>query len=125
MTALADGTAIITIDYKGVSVSINILVAQTPSHNYSAIIVGDDTIYKSRTKTYSCSFYDNDQEVPLSGIFSVTDTNGKPTTMATIISQGYNNCVLRGDSIGSVMLIVTDTTGSVSTSKKIQIKSAL
>lgn len=125
LTAMEDGTSIITVDYKGVSVSINILVAQTPSHNYSAIITGDDIIYKSRTKTYSCNFYDSDQEVPLSGIFSVTDVEGNPTTMATIISQGNNTCVLRGDSIGSVKFIVTDTTGSITTSKKIQIKSAL
>ncbi|MBX4152258.1 Ig-like domain-containing protein [Paenibacillus lautus] len=125
LTALADGMATISIDYKGVSVSIELMVESSPSHNYSAVINGDDFIYKSRSKAYTCHFYDDNQSVLLDGVFSVTDLEGNPTTLATILSQGNNTCTVRGDVIGYFLLVVTETTGAITVNKKIAVKSAL
>lgn len=125
LTALADGISIISINYKGVSLDVDVVVKSSPSHNYSAVINGDDFIYKSRSKTYTCHFYDDNQSVSLDGVFKVTDLDGNPTALATIVSQGNNICVVRGDVIGTFLLIVTDTGGTITTSKKIAVKSAL
>ncbi|MBT2759852.1 Ig-like domain-containing protein [Paenibacillus sp. ISL-20] len=125
VTALADGTSTISITYQDVSVSIGVIVEPPPTHNYSVIITGDDSIYKSRSKSYYCAFYDNGQPVSLSGVFKITDINNNPTSVAVIESQSNNTCVVRGDMIGTALLTVTDTVGLVSSSKKIQIKSAL
>ncbi|MNH66534.1 Bacterial Ig-like domain (group 2) [compost metagenome] len=125
ITGVTSGTAVITISYKDVEIKINIQVEQVQSHNYSAVITGDSTITKGRTKTYTCNFYDNGSLIAMDGLFRLTDINGNATSIATITSQGNNSCVVRGDSLGYVLLIVEDVNGLVRTEKTIQIKSAI
>lgn len=125
ITGVTSGTAVITILYKEVEIKINIQVEQVQSHNYSIVIAGDNTITKGRTKTYTCSFFDNGSPVPMDGLFRLTDINGNATPLATITSQGNNSCIVRGDSLGYISLIVEDANGLARTDKTIQIKSAI
>lgn len=123
--AINEGTAVIAVVYKNVSINIDVTVSQVPVNNYSVIIAGDSTVYRARTKVYSCTFYDNGSPIDMSGAFRLTDVNGNPTSATTITQQSNNTCTVRGDALGTVILHVIDSTGTIKAEKSIQIKSAL
>lgn len=125
LDALSEGTAVITVVYKDVNVNVSVTVSQVPVNNYSVIITGDSTVYKTRTKVYSCTYYDNGLPIDMVGTFKLTDVNGNPTLAATITQQSNNTCTVRGDALGTVILHVIDSTGTIKAEKSIQIKSAI
>ncbi|OZB98024.1 Ig-like domain-containing protein [Paenibacillus sp. XY044] len=125
ITGISDGQATVTVGYKDVYMIIEVTISVVESHNYSVMINGDTTITKSKSKSYNCVFCDNGTEVHISGLFRLTDLNGNSTSSAIITSQSNNACSVRGDSIGYVLLHVESDDGLISSSKQIQIKSAI
>lgn len=125
IAGISDGQATVTVEYKEVYATIDVTVSAVESHNYSVIINGDSTITKTKSKPYSYVFYDNGTEVSISGLFRLTDLNGNPTSSAAITSQLGNSCTVRGDLLGYVLLHIVSDDGLISSSKQIQIKSAI
>ncbi|MWV44968.1 hypothetical protein GRF59_15200 [Paenibacillus sp. HJL G12] len=125
ISAISEGNATINVSYKDISTTLDVVVVPLQTHNYSVVINGDVSITKSKTKAYSCEFYDNELAVQMDGVFSLTDVNNKPTSLATITTQSNNSCIIRGDSIGYILLHVSNADGSVTMTKQIQIKSAI
>ncbi|KAA9007385.1 hypothetical protein F4V43_02540 [Paenibacillus spiritus] len=60
-----------------------------------------------------------------SATFSITGLDNSSTTYASLISQANNTCVIKGNSVGYVLLHVVSNDGSLSAEKKIWIKSAI
>lgn len=123
------GQCTVTASYKNVTASIAINITPTRNNNYTVTISGDDSIVASRTKKYSCQFYNNGVSYTGESFFYITAEDGvSDTKLATIVSQDsvLNSCEIKaGRELGSFILHVKNTNGLSATSKKIKVKSLL
>ncbi|MFI2856800.1 Ig-like domain-containing protein [Paenibacillus sp. JSM ZJ436] len=125
VSPVSEGSCTIEAVYLGIVLTLNINIGAIQSDNYTAIISGDENVYLNKTKDYSCNFYNNELSVPLVGVFSLTNLDGSPTTLASITAIQGNVCTVKGLKIGTVLLTCGNASNNVSTSKTIKIRSAL
>lgn len=123
LTPISEGLTSITVQFKDIQTVINIEVVQEQAHNYAVEIVDDSSnpfvIYRGRTKGFRCVFKNNGVAYEDVGVFSLVTSS----SIAAIISQDSNRCVLQGNSIGKVILKVVGSHSE--TTKEITIKSII
>lgn len=97
----------------------------TPSPNLlSLIISGDPDIRTTQTKTWTIALYDNAALIPIQPTtWSVTDINGNPTDIVSIISQTHESITIKGNVLGKFILgctLVSDAT--IKTTIEVRVK---
>lgn len=129
ITPLKEGSAIIRVRFKDLLAEIHINIDSVISDNFSAVINGEDIIKYNIAKTYQAQFFNNGNLVNVNCRFWITAEDGvSQTNLAAIDQQDSvsNTCTVRAsDKLGYILLHVEDSSGLISTSKKIRIKSLL
>ncbi|WP_440118459.1 hypothetical protein [Paenibacillus sp. QZ-Y1] len=93
------GETEITINYKGISTNLMIVVVDSISNDYSVTITGNDSIKSGREGVYTCEFYLNGSPWQDEGLFVLSSDDGvTPSKFASIVSQGNNKCTIKAAS---------------------------
>ncbi|WP_342422355.1 hypothetical protein [Paenibacillus sp. FSL E2-0178] len=126
ITPLKIGTAVVTVKFKSVSISIEINVTEEILHTYSCEIVGPEEMKVSRSQVYSAKFYRNGVEYSDESTFTLTsDDDVSSTKLATLSIHDItaNTCTLvAASTVGYVKLHVAGQNGFSTTNKRIRIK---
>jgi hypothetical protein len=86
----------ITINYKGISETIRILVVDSIRNEYSVTVSGNDSIKSGREGTYTSEFHLNGSPWIDEGLFVLSSEDGvTPSKYASITSQGNNKCTIK------------------------------
>lgn len=120
ITGVSAGTITITVSAKGQTQIVNVEVSAIPQDNFTAEIVGEDSIINNSTKTYTAIFKNNGVEIT-DMIATVTSSN---TSLATIVTFSGNTFDVKADRTnkGYVTINVVSSEISIAASKEIQIK---
>lgn len=90
------GETEITINYKGISEHIRILVLDNIRNEYSATVSGNDSIKSGREGIYTSEFQLNGSPWQDEGLFVLYSDDGvTPSKYASIASQGNNKCTIK------------------------------
>ncbi|MGV2885481.1 Ig-like domain-containing protein [Paenibacillus taichungensis] len=124
------GSCSIQVSGKGVSASIDLNIIEDLTPNYTAEIIGEDSIYNNRTSTYTVTFRNNGSEVADTSRFWITALDGKSTDLAVIESQNFSNgtCVVKSNNnrkLGTFTLHVENSNGLSTGKKDIRVKSLI
>ncbi|WP_339198562.1 hypothetical protein MKY95_10125 [Paenibacillus sp. FSL P4-0176] len=93
------GETEITINYKGLSENIRVLVVDSIRNEYSATVSGNDSIKSGKEGTYACEFQMNGSPWQDEGLFVLTSDDGiSPSKYVSITSQGNNKCTIKAAS---------------------------
>lgn len=86
--------------YKGTEKIINYTIQNNYNLNHQAIIEGKSTINLGKTQEYLCYFYTNGQLVSSDFNFSIEDSYGNPSNLASIVNQDKtkNSCTIKASS---------------------------
>ncbi|WP_336764969.1 Ig-like domain-containing protein [Paenibacillus sp. USHLN196] len=130
VSGIQKGSCSIQVSGKGVSTSIELNIIEELTPNYTAEILGEDSIYLNRTSTYTAIFRNNGSEIADTSRFWITALDGKSTDLAVIESQNPSNrtCVVKSNNnrkLGSFTLHVENSNGLSTGKKDIKVKSLI
>ncbi|MGM1044878.1 MAG: Ig-like domain-containing protein [Bacillota bacterium] len=129
VTPHSTGSVRVTVSLSdNITAYIDIQITETTSYNYSVDIIGEESIRIGRTSTYTCQFMNNGEHIFDESTFSLTSSDGSPTSLASIVSQDSktNICTIKANDkqmYGEVLLHVSNLNGLSTGNKKIKIKS--
>ncbi|MFS0857341.1 Ig-like domain-containing protein [Paenibacillus taichungensis] len=131
VSGVQKGSCNIQVSGKGVSASIELNIIEELIPNYTAEIIGEDSIYTNRTSTYTVTFRNNGSEVADTSKFWISTLDGKSTTdLAVIESQNSTTrtCVVKSNNnrkYGSFILHVENSNGLSTGKNEIKVKSLI
>ena len=131
ITPIITGTCTITATYGLLSDTISISVVSGNQNNYTVSISGSNIIKITQTNQYTCAFKNNGVLYNTTPTWSLFASDGiSSTTLATISSfnNSNNTCDIKANSLnkyGSIILVVANSTGTITDSITIEVKSLL
>lgn len=127
LICIGTGTATLTASWNGVSDSITIIHVIQEVHNYAVTIYGADELKANRTSNYTAIFTDNGNPIEKVATWTLTDSNGLPTSNVTLSNVTNNSCTLTANqNYGySIKLTVSAVDGTCSNTKIIYIASLI